>query len=106
MVSGEGGFHEMYTEVEDVLCAVVGIGLPVGAVSKPSQREASISKKVRMWGRGSCPKTLTAKKLAETQKLQIKNAAHKVTAAQRLPALQPPPALSAVALSSCHCHAT
>lgn len=48
MVSGEGGFHEMYTEVEDVLCAVVGIGLPVGAVSKPSQREASISKKVRM----------------------------------------------------------
>lgn len=34
MVSGEGGFHEMYTEVEDVLCAVVGIGLPVGAVSK------------------------------------------------------------------------
>lgn len=106
MVSGEGGFHEMYTEVEDVLCAVVGIGLPVGAVSKPSQREASISKKVKMWGRGSCPKTLTAKKLAETQKLQIKNAAHKVTAAQRLPALQPPPALSAVALSSCHCHAT
>jgi len=34
MVSGDGGFHEMYTEVEEVLCAVVGIGLPVGAVSK------------------------------------------------------------------------
>lgn len=45
MVSGEGGFHEMYTEVEDVLWAVVGIGLPVGAVSRA--REASISKNVR-----------------------------------------------------------
>lgn len=77
MVSGEGGFHEMYTEVEDVLWAVVGIGLPVGAVSKARAREASISKNLR---KGE-PKTLTAKKLAETQKLQIKNAAHKVAAA-------------------------
>lgn len=44
MVSGEGGFHEMYTEVEDVLCAVVGIGLPVGAVSK-ARREKKKKKK-------------------------------------------------------------
>lgn len=71
--------------------------------------------KVRGGGAGGrWPKTLTAKKLAETQKLQIKNAAQKVAAALRLPAsltccladLLPRPALSVVALSSCHCHAT
>lgn len=69
MVSGEGGFHEMYTEVEDVLCAVVGIGLPVGAVSKPSQRGASISKKVKMWGRGELPKNFDCQKVGGNSKI-------------------------------------
>lgn len=66
MVSGEGGFHEMYTEVEDVLWAVVGIGLPVGAVSKA--REASISKNVRK-GRSKAAKNFDCQKVGGNSKI-------------------------------------
>lgn len=67
MVSGEGGFHEMYTEVEDVLWAVVGIGLPVGAVSKA--REASISKKVRECRGGKVAKNFDCQKVGGNSKI-------------------------------------
>lgn len=47
MVSGAGGFHEMYTELEDVLCAVVGIGLPVGAAERKNVRKSKAKSKFK-----------------------------------------------------------
>lgn len=34
IVSGAGGFHDMYIDVADVLCAIIVTGFPVGAATK------------------------------------------------------------------------
>lgn len=34
IVSGGGGFHDMYIELDDVLWAIVVTGLPVGTAKK------------------------------------------------------------------------